>query len=124
MARSTVKPAQNDAHVKGGPAQTQYVPFRERKPDESWFVTVTNEQGQRERFLRIQVTGLYPRRFGPFKTDREALAFLELFLEDAFGALTAAFNELDPEMREVIEDDLFLQHVPGLSGSKRNGDST
>ncbi len=127
MGRPALKPAQNDANAKGGPAQPKYVPFRERWLDESWFVTVTNEQGQRERFLRIQVTGLYPRRLGPFKTDRDALVLLETFLNYADEGLVEAFNGLAPGMRVVIEDDLILQHVPGLRdtrSSKRNGDST
>jgi hypothetical protein len=46
-------------------------------------------------FLRIQVTGMYPRRCGPFATREGALGFLDNFIS---RALMNAFSELENQI--------------------------
>lgn len=50
-------------------------------PEAEWFVQATDPSGRRVWFLRFQVTGLRPRRYGPFATKHKALLFLDRFLE-------------------------------------------
>lgn len=51
------------------------------------------EEADREGwFLRIQVTGMYPRRCGPFTTRERAVSFLDNFISKA---LMNAFSELE-----------------------------
>ena len=46
-------------------------------------------------FLRIQVTGMYPRRCGPFSTRKDAVGFLDNFISKA---LMNAFCELENQI--------------------------
>lgn len=46
-------------------------------------------------FLRIQVTGMYPRRCGPFTTREGAVGFLDNFISKA---LMNAFGELENQI--------------------------
>ncbi|MGC4099473.1 MAG: hypothetical protein QM706_20425 [Nitrospira sp.] len=46
-------------------------------------------------FLRIQVTGMYPRRCGPFSTRQDAVGFLDHFISKA---LMNAFCELENQI--------------------------
>ena len=69
---------------------------RERELSEEWLFQGTDERGCKGWFLRIEVTGMYPRRCGPFETQEDALEFLEAFLSDV---ATDPFCELDNRVR-------------------------
>ena len=84
----------------------------ERKPQPDWFASARNEHGKRQVFLRFQMTGLYPRRFGPFQTKREAL----LFLDDLLNQAQDVFSEDDIKgnhARCIMEDELASRYLPG-----------
>lgn len=54
-----------------------------------------DERGRTGWFLRLEVTGLFPRRCGPFATRGEAVETLDRFLSDLVpGALCELGNEL------------------------------
>lgn len=56
--------------------------IRERPISEDWLFQGKDELGREGWFLRIEVTGLYPRRCGPFKTQVAACKFFEEVLGD------------------------------------------
>lgn len=88
----------------------------ETPPTPDWFVS-TREQGRTVWYLRFRVTGMFPRRFGPFQNRHQAL----LALDGIIGALDYVNGEVCDAAREyrlkrrfqqnwgpVIEDDLAL----------------
>jgi hypothetical protein len=88
----------------------------ETPPNPEWFVR-TREQGRTVWYLRLRLTGMFPRRFGPFRNRHRALLALDNMIhamtdvtaecQDAAGkyGLNRRFqNHLGP----VIEDDLAL----------------
>lgn len=78
----------------------------ERAPAPSWFVRATNDFGTEELFLRLNITGLYPRRYGPFDSETAAADFLNRFLATLSRPLCDLLNELDNGQRAIIEDTL------------------
>ncbi len=90
----------------------------ERKPQPNWFVTAKNDFGEREWFLRFEVTGWYPRRFGPFKKKRQALLFLDSLLDQCGDAVSGAMNSGRSTIhdREIVEDKLASYYLTGRSG--------
>ena len=88
--------------------QTKYTaPYlsRERPISKDWLFHGKDELGREGWFLRIEVTGMHPRRCGPFGSPTEACTFFEEILErdvlGAFGYLKAAMNA--PEQACVLE---------------------
>lgn len=88
----------------------------ETPPNPDWFVR-TREHGRTVWYLRFRVTGMFPRRFGPFQNRHRAL----LALDGMIGAMTDACSEIQTVAKEyqlqrrfqqtwgpVIEDDLAL----------------
>ncbi|MDF0650002.1 MAG: hypothetical protein P0121_00840 [Nitrospira sp.] len=71
------------------------ITFIEVPPDESWFQHVRGRRGFPIWFLRLQMTGLRPRRYGPFDSQRKGLLFLDQLLGGVGEALCSASNELD-----------------------------
>ncbi len=94
----------------------QYV---EGKPQADWFVTMKNAAGEREIFLRLQVTGFYPRGIGPFKSQEEALEVLDCILGSVDQALTECLGE-DHRLRCVAEDALATRYLSSLSETHRH----
>jgi len=88
----------------------------ETPPKPEWFVR-TREQGRWVWYLRLRLTGLFPRRFGPFRTRHRALLALDEMI-DAIMDVTAECQDaankygLNRQFRinfqPVIEDDLAL----------------
>ncbi len=100
------------SEVKTSDSNANKVVLVERKPQPDWFASARNEHGKRQVFLRFQMTGLYPRRFGPFQTKREALLFLDDMLnqvQDAFGEGEIKSNHA----RCIMEDELASRYLPG-----------
>lgn len=64
-----------------------------------------DEVGREGWFLRIEVTGLYARRCGPFKSQEEACEFLDAFLNNhVMEGLVDILNEMDrPDQNCVVE---------------------
>lgn len=84
------------------------------KPD--WFVCA-RERGRKVWYLRFCITGMLPRRFGPFKNRHRAL----LALDGMLNSLTDGISDLSESDRKyrirrqftqdwgaIIEDDLAL----------------
>ena len=69
---------------------------RERALSKDWLFHGKDELGRGGWFLRIEVTGMFPRRCGPFASLDDACAFLEEFLErDLIAALNYLKNALN-----------------------------
>ncbi len=88
----------------------------ETPPKPEWFVR-TREQSQTVWYLRLRLTGMFPRRFGPFRNRHRAL----LALDDMIHAMTDVTAECQDAAQKyglnrqfrmncqpVIEDDLAL----------------
>lgn len=88
----------------------------ETPPKPEWFVR-TREQGRIVWYLRLRLTGMFPRRFGPFRNRHRAL----LALDDMINAMTDVTAECQDAAQKyglnrqfsmnygpVIEDDLAL----------------
>ena len=88
----------------------------ETPPNPDWFVS-TREHGRTVWYLRFRVTGMLPRRFGPFQSRHRAL----LALNEVIGAMTDSNIDVCEAAKKyglqrrfqqnwgpVIEDDLAL----------------
>jgi hypothetical protein len=53
----------------------------ETPPQPDWFMQVTMPDGQVRWYLRIGITGLRVRRYGPFPSQENALLFLDRFID-------------------------------------------
>jgi hypothetical protein len=74
-----------------------------------------DETGRRGWFLRVEITGLYPRRVGPFPTRMDALDCVETLLaEITLGALLDLHTDMTSEQVCVTEA------IPSLTG-RTNG---
>ena len=67
----------------------------ETQPNPSWFERTTDPWGRSVWFIRIQITGLRVRRYGPFETKHRALLFLDQLLNEVGDALNEGANYLD-----------------------------
>ena len=75
-----MKQSHNDVSGDELDESTQEEPvrvWRERILTEEELFHGTDEAGRTGWFLRLSVTGLYPRRIGPYHTKEEAVAVLE-----------------------------------------------
>ncbi len=95
--------------------QPMRFPDIERKPQPDWLITAVNEYGEREIFLRVQTTGMYPRRFGPFQTEHDAWQFLNGVCREVWDAFQNAPSGVDGALI-TIEDAVTLQSSPGPNG--------
>ncbi len=91
----------------------------ERKPQPDWFVRARNEHGKLEWFLRIQCTGLYPRRFGPFPTKQRALLFLDDVLEHTLDTITGTSSQWEPKRECILEDALGGRYLASMNANPR-----
>jgi len=71
------------------------IQLMEVKPCEEWFLRSRDQFGRPVWFVRVEMTGLRPRRFGPFATKHKGLLFLDHLLNDLTDALCSASNALD-----------------------------
>ncbi|MBX3329456.1 MAG: hypothetical protein KF722_03565 [Nitrospira sp.] len=78
---------------------------RERALSEDWLFQGKDEVGHEGWFLCLEVTGMYPRRCGPFTTHEEACEFLEGFLNGyILEALCDTESEMDrPHQTRVVK---------------------
>ncbi len=89
--------------------ESEQVLIVERQPRPDWFATATNERGEQEWFLRIEMTGAYPRRIGPFTTQRQALLRLDVFLNHALDC----FADVADGAEVWVEDALASHYRQG-----------
>ena len=90
--------------------------YRERAVSEDWLFHGKDEVGREGWFVRIEVTGMYPRRVGPFATQEDACELLEDFLHDLLEPLRNLESELErPEQSCVVEGVPRLAATPNGS---------
>jgi hypothetical protein len=88
-------------------------PWRERPVTEDLIFRGTDDCGRSGWFLRLTASGLYPRRVGPYRTQRQAIKVLEAFTTElALGALLDLHNDMTSEQAYVVEG------VPVLAGPR------
>jgi hypothetical protein len=97
--------------------QRERIQLIEMPPKPEWLVS-TKEQGRTVWYLRFTITGMLPRRFGPFQNRHRALLALDRMLDTMSDAISGIQDVArDYQMRRrfqqtwgpVIEDDLALQ---------------
>jgi hypothetical protein len=86
-------------------------PWRERPVTEEVIFKGTDDCGRSGWFLRLTASGLYPRRVGPYRTQRQAIEVLEAFTTElALGTLLNLANDMTSQQAYVVEG------VPVLAG--------
>lgn len=95
------------------------IQIMEIKPREEWFKRSQDQFGRPVWFVCVEVTGLRPRRFGPFATKHKGLLFLDHLLDQIGCAISEASGNLDryqvPQRRfgmraghyPIVEDELY-----------------
>lgn len=83
--------------------------YRERAVSEDWLFHGKDEVGREGWFVRIEVTGMYPRRYGPFAAQEDACEFLEDFLH----VLVEPFDDLERDL-DRPEQTCVMEGVPRL----------
>lgn len=73
----------------------------------------TDELGREGWFLRIELTGMWPRRCGPFATPAEACAFFEEFLD---GGVLSAFHQMTHDLL-TSEQGCVVERLPTSIGT-------
>jgi hypothetical protein len=94
----------------------------EDRPRSDWFIQCKGPDGKTWWFLRISITGLRTRIYGPFVTQHRALLFWDRIIGcGLFDCISEADNRLDeyavPKGRfqnrgghfPIVENDLYLQ---------------
>ena len=71
------------------------IQLMETRPQDEWFQSARDPWGREVWFLRVQVTGLRTRRYGPFETKHKGLLFLDRLLDDVCEGLCEAGNNLE-----------------------------
>lgn len=89
MATSTASSPKKDNQVAAQKPKERIVMLEER-PRPDWFVKATTADGETQWFVRVAVTGLCVRRYGPFPSKRACL----FFLDSAVNALIDGVMEL------------------------------
>ncbi len=78
--------------------------WREQPVSDEWIFRGQDEAGRRGWFLRLNVTGLYPRRVGPFPSKAQALDVLEeVIAEISLGALLNLMNKMTERQACLVE---------------------
>ncbi len=115
-----------DAEKKPAKRKRERIQLIETQPKPDWFVKSKDEKGRTIWYLRMEVTGQLPRRYGPFENKHAAL----LFLDQALNELVDAQGEIESEAQArmwrpafrhrwypvVIEDELALQYRTNRTG--------
>lgn len=91
--------------------------WREQPISGEWLFWSADERGCEGWFLRLSVTGLYPRRVGPFRSKAAAVATLESFINMVeVEVLCDLQNAMDGDTVYVIEG------IPTLRAGQTAGD--
>ena len=94
---------------------------RERALSEDWLFQGKDEVGREGWFLRIEVTGMGPRRCGPFTTQDKACEFLEGFLHrHVLGGFCEIQSEMTPPHQTCVTKGVpQLAATPNGAGGSR-----
>ena len=93
-------------NMKGEPVTPEAKKKRERiscieeAPQPEWFVQCKGPDGQTWWFLRLAITGLKTRRYGPFATKHRALLFLDRIIGGSNACLFDCISEADDSLRD------------------------
>ncbi len=79
----------------------------EERPRPDWFLRGTDQWGKPAWYLRLGITGLLPRLYGPFSSRRKCL----LFLDRAIDELTNVTAELSDRADKYILKRPFAQRM-------------
>lgn len=82
--------------------------WRERDLTADELFESTNEVGRSGWFFRLEMTGLFPRRLGPFQNRAEALTAYEAFMDDL---VTGPLCELE---NRFYSGDHVVEGIPRL----------
>lgn len=86
--------------------------WRERPVTDDVIFEATDDCGRTGWFLRLTVSGLYPRRIGPYKTKELAIDVWEAFITEVeLELFVTLHNDMDNTQAYVVEG------VPQLVGS-------
>ncbi len=101
--------------------ERERIEIMEVQPQQEWFRRSRDQFGRSVWFVRVHVTGLRIRRYGPFPTKHRGLLFLDHMLNEVADALSSAEFDLEryqvPRRRfglraghyPVVEDELCSQ---------------
>ena len=94
--------------------------YLDRRLEHPWLLASVNSFGQEEWFVRVEVAGLHPRRFGPIATREEALNFYTHVLGELSDALDWELPENLPNQRNFgvfIEDEIASAYLLPKGGT-------
>ncbi len=80
----------------------EQIQMLEMHPQDDWFVPAITGRGRHVWYLRLSITGLFPRLHGPFSSKRKAT----LFLDGAIGKimeLAQEFSDVEAEYSTTRE---------------------
>ncbi len=81
----------------------------ETQPEADWFVPAKTKRGRQVWYLRFQMTGWNPRLFGPFKSKRHGL----LFLDEAIDCLQEHEQEMvDAANKRIVKEPCAKAWLP------------
>jgi hypothetical protein len=78
--------------------------YRECDPSEQCLFHGKDEVGREGWFLRLEVTGMYTRRCGPFETREEAVECLAGFANDVDTAFTEISNHIHQPGQMIVAE--------------------
>lgn len=70
----------------------------ETQPDADWFVPAKTKRGRHVWYLRFKMTGLHARLFGPFKSKRVGLLFLDDVIDSSLESMSQADDYANERM--------------------------
>lgn len=76
----------------------------ETPPQDHWFVQGKTHRGRRVWYLRFQITGQYPRLYGPLPSKRHCL----LFLDEMIGRLLEGMSEAEDYCNKRMVNEEFM----------------
>ena len=95
-----------NADVQGPDVDVFKHNYLDRPLDYPWLIRSVNSFGQEEWFVRVEVAGLHPRRFGPIATKEEAKEFYAQVLDDLDSLL-------DIDLPNKIQFGMFIEDELG-----------
>ena len=110
MAKKALALVRNGSKKQTEPSIPHFI--RERQISEEWLFQGKDELGREGWFLRIEITGLWPRRCGPFKTQAAACEFFEEMLGNE---LLEAFCNIENRMSHGPNQACVVEGVPRLA---------
>lgn len=98
------------------PAGRIWMECVERPIQPHWLIQVKDERGRTVWYVRMEVTGLFPRRYGPFPSKKDALYFLNEQLDAFLDQLDCAFSRKNmipggSPTGLIVEDELAVTYL-------------